>query len=73
MDIDARSPDGNAFAIMGAVRRLLIDSGRGDDWPDTERRMQAGDYNNLCDIAEKVTYGSIQVVNRNAAMEDEKD
>ncbi len=64
MEIDARSPDGNAFAIMGYVRRLLQDSGRMKGWPKAEERMYAGNYDNLCAVAEEVTYGSIRVVNR---------
>lgn len=33
MDIDARAPEGNAYAIMGVVRKLLKDVGRDDEWP----------------------------------------
>ena len=64
MDIDAKSPSGNAFAIMGCVHRLLRDSGRGDEWPGISERMRSGNYANLCDVTEEVTYGSIRVVNR---------
>lgn len=64
MDIDAKSPSGNAFAIMGYVKELLKDVGRGKEWPEISARMMGGDYNNLCKIAEEVTNGSICVVNR---------
>lgn len=62
MEIDKRSPDGNAFAVMGYVRRLLRDVGRLDEWPAIRERMQSGDYDNLCAVAEEVTHGSIRVV-----------
>ena len=64
MEIDMKSPDGNAFAIMGHVRRLLIDVGRGDEWPKIRKRMMSGGYNNLCETAADVTNGAITVVNR---------
>jgi len=64
MDIDSKSQDGNAFAIMGCVRRLLKDVDRSDEWSDAQKRMMDGDYDNLCDVAEEVTFGSIRVVNR---------
>ena len=64
MEIDARSPDGNAFVIMGYVRRLLRESGRSKEWPLIQTKMLSGDYENLCKVAEEATYGSIVVVNR---------
>ena len=64
MEIDAASPGGNVFAIMASVKRLLKDSGRAADWPDAKLRMFAGDYANVCAVAEEVTFGSIVVVNR---------
>jgi hypothetical protein len=63
MEIDARSPDGNAFAIMGYVSRLLKAAGREDELPAVMERMRSGDYRNLCAVAEEVTFGSIKVVN----------
>jgi len=62
MEIDKSSPDGNAFAIMGYVRRLLKDTGRYDEWPEVSERMKSGDYDNLCAVAEEVSHGSIRVV-----------
>ena len=64
MKIDARKPEGNVFFIMGMVERLLKDSGRSREWPAVEKRMKASNYDNACDVAEEVTYGSIKVVNR---------
>ena len=64
MEIDAKSPDGNATVIMCYVWRLLMDTGQADKWPDAEKRMKSGNYDNLCKVAEEVTHGSITVVNR---------
>lgn len=66
LEIDARSPDGNAFAIMGYVRRLLEGTSRRDEIPAIMERMRSGDYKNLCAVAEEVTFGSITVVNYEA-------
>lgn len=63
MDIDASSPQGNACSIMGVVQKLLKDAGRRDEWPAIQERMMAGDYRNLCAVAEEVTHGSVRVVN----------
>jgi hypothetical protein len=64
MDIDSRAPEGNAYVIMATVHRLLRETGRFDEWPGIKTRMQSGDYNNACDVAEEVSFGSIRVVNR---------
>ncbi len=69
MEIDAKGPDGNAFAIMGCVHKLLKEVGRRDEWPEIQKQMMSDDYANLCTIAEKVSYGSIVVINRS----EEKD
>jgi len=72
MKIDARAPEGNSFYIMRMVRKLLTESGREKDWPEAQERMMPGNYDNLCKVAEEVTFGSIQVVNRvNEPEEDE--
>lgn len=63
MIIDRSSPDGNAFAIMAIVKRLLKESCREADWPDAQERMMSGDYENLCSVATEVTYGSIEFEN----------
>jgi len=57
--INRRAPEGNAFAIMALVQRLLKDTGRKDEWPEVEQRMTSGDYDNLCQVAEEVSHGSI--------------
>ena len=62
--IDAKSPDGNAFLIMAAVRRFLIQKGREDEWEKVQDEMMSGDYNELCDLAEDVTDSAIIVENR---------
>ena len=54
-EFNLEGEDGNAFAIMGRVRRGL----RKARWPreDTDqvlREMQAGDYNHLLSIAVSV-------------------
>lgn len=59
MVINRKAPEGNAFVIMGYVKRLLEDSGRGKDWDAARKRMESGDYENLCKVASEVTYGSI--------------
>lgn len=64
MDIDAKKPEGNAYAIMGVVSNLLKECGRKDEIETIMSEMVSGDYNNLCDVAERVTYGSIKIVNR---------
>jgi len=61
MIISKSSPRGNAFYIMGSVKKLLLDTGRKDEWPEILRRMESGNYDNLCAVAEEVTHGSIQV------------
>lgn len=64
MEIDAKAPEGNAFSIMGFVQELLCQSGRTDDTDDVMKRMRESDYENLCNVAEEVTFGSIRVINR---------
>ena len=64
MVIDAHGPDGNAFAIMARVKQVLQDMGRSEEWSDARRKMMAGDYETLCTVAEEVTGGTIQIVNR---------
>lgn len=67
MVIDAHGPDGNAFAIMARVKQVLRDMGRADEWEDIRRKMMAGDYDVVCTVAEEVTGGIIQIVNRPSA------
>ena len=39
--------DGNAFAVMGRVKKALKSSGQGHLIPSFLERAMAGDYNNL--------------------------
>lgn len=39
--------DGNAFAIMGYVRRALIESGHGDKVEEYFAKAKSGNYDNL--------------------------
>jgi hypothetical protein len=43
--------DGNAFAILGAVRRALKQAGQADKVPEYLSRAMAGDYNNLLAVS----------------------
>lgn len=67
MVIDAHGPNGNAFAIMARVKQVLRDMGRADEWEDIRREMMAGDYDAVCTVAEEVSGGIIQIVNRPSA------
>lgn len=62
MEIDTKAPEGNAFAIMGVVQKLLRDTGRADEIKAAMERMESGDYQNLCDVATEVSHGSITFV-----------
>ena len=73
MRINSRAPEGNAFAIMGAVQSLLEQSGRQADIPEAMERMKSGDYRNLCAVAEEVTFGSIVVYNLDDNEDDDED
>ena len=66
MIIDAHGPDGNAFAIMARVKQVLNEMGRTSEWEEVRRRMMAGNYETICSLAEEITGGTIQVVNRPA-------
>jgi hypothetical protein len=71
--IDARSSEGNAFAIMGYVQQVFRDTDQMDKWPEAERRMKSGNYDNLCDVAEEVTDGSITIVNRHGEVREKME
>jgi hypothetical protein len=43
--------DGNAFAIMGAVKNALLRAGQADQVEGALARMASGDYNNLLRVA----------------------
>jgi len=50
--IDVPMPDGNAFAIIGCVKRALCKAGRRDECVDAQKRMMSGDYNNVLTVAQ---------------------
>jgi len=61
--INATGPDGNAFAIMAVVRRILRKQGK--TWVEVNaalKLMQASDYDHLCETAERVTNGELEVI-----------
>jgi hypothetical protein len=69
MVIERKSPTGNAFVIMGVVQRLLRETGRSDEWPATREAMQAGDYDNLCRVAEEVSHRTITFTDNGESVE----
>ena len=56
IEIDTKSSDGNAFAIMGYVRRIFRELGR-DDFAKVQEDMMSGDYKHLCEVAERECEG----------------
>ena len=62
MKIHKDRPEGNAFYIMGVVHKLLKEVGREAEWPEIQKKMMSGDYENLCNVAKEATFGSIEVV-----------
>jgi hypothetical protein len=64
MDINIDGPDGNAYAIMGYVSRLLKECGRGAEVKSVLDEMKSGDYENLLKVAERATNGSLRFVGR---------
>jgi len=51
--ISIEGQDGNAMAIMAAVRKALRRQGRLAEWPDAQKRMMSGDYGNLLTVAQE--------------------
>lgn len=62
MEIDTTSPQGNAIAILATVRQLFLETARSDEWSAVEKEMMSGDYDHLCEVAERESYGSITFV-----------
>jgi len=61
--IDSTSPQGNAFAVMGLVKKVLQEMGKSKtEINEAMEAMQSGDYDNLCEIASDVTDGFVEVV-----------
>lgn len=63
-NIDARSPDGNVFVIMGYVRRYLQQTKQLNKLPLVMEAMRSADYTFACDIAEEVTLGWLKITHR---------
>lgn len=70
MKIYSNRPEGNAFAIIGTVRKLFKETDRMDEWPAVSERMMNSDYANLCAVVKEVTFGSIEVVSADEYCED---
>ena len=66
--IDAAGPDGNAFAILGAVKTALTRAGRSSEWGKLREDMMSKNYDHLCEVAEQCTadlgIDQIKIVNR---------
>lgn len=45
--------DGNAFAILGKVKKALIKSGQSDKVSSYMKEAMSGDYNNLLSVTMK--------------------
>ena len=61
--INATGPDGNAFAIMAVVQRLLRKQGKTREETNAALKlMQASDYDHLCETAEQLTNGELEVI-----------
>jgi hypothetical protein len=45
--------DGNAFAVMGAVKRALREAGRGDLVEEYITKAISGDYDNLLAVSQE--------------------
>jgi hypothetical protein len=72
--IDAKRPEGNAWAIIAAVSDVLRQLGQSKLERNTVReRMMEGDYRNLCAVAEEATGGLIKVVNLDGELEEDED
>mgnify|MGYP005825051743 CR=1 FL=1 len=61
--IDSTSPEGNAFSIMGTVKKVLQEMGKSKtEIEEAMERMKSGDYNDLCEVANSVTNGLVEVI-----------
>jgi hypothetical protein len=62
MKIDSKSSEGNAFNIIGQVTRFLKSRGRTDEVDSVIKEMTSGDYENLCQVVERVTDNEIVII-----------
>ncbi len=61
--IDSTSSQGNAFAVMGLIKKVLQEMGKSKtEIAEALKEMQSGDYDNLCKVAKEVTNGFVEVV-----------
>jgi|TARA_Y100000296_G_scaffold59850_1_gene69215 hypothetical protein len=61
--IDSTSSQGNAFFIIGMVKKILQEMGKSKiEITEAVEKMQDGDYDNLCRVANEVTDGFVEVV-----------
>jgi len=52
--IDINGPMGNAFAIMGIVKKAMLQQNASEEAVEREMEdMKSGNYNHLLDVAEK--------------------
>lgn len=49
--IDLNGPDGNAYFIIGTVKKVAEDKGL--DWKEIVTRLTSGDYQNILNIVEE--------------------
>ena len=61
LEIDLTGPQGNAFFILGTAKNLAKQLGK--DWEDINKRMTAGDYENLLKVFEE-EFGSFVIMYR---------
>jgi hypothetical protein len=62
--IDLTGPDGSAFSLLGIAKKLCRQNGLEKiAWPQIEKEMTSGDYENLVQTLEKY-FGSIIIIER---------
>ena len=61
--IDSTSSEGNAFYIMGIVKKVLQQMGESKtEIEKAMRKMESSDYENLCRVANEITDGFVEIV-----------
>ena len=61
--IDLTGPDGNAFVLLGVAHTICKDNGILSSWPQIQKEMTSGDYENLIQVLDKY-FGSILILER---------
>ena len=59
--INRETPEGNAYYIMGTVKRVLRDNGYQNLEREYVTKATSGNYNNLCNVSKE--YVNISFVN----------